>query len=866
MKVLPEPMTPEEAIQIADEVLLAHAGNSLTDIQRMILRESLAGNGYEDMTGYTTQHIKNEGKKLWDLLSEALQEKVSKTNFKGALGKRLKSSKFVPKLPTSSKYNSQTWVGRESLIIELLSKLQGQTRLLWVTGISGVGKTALAECLAARTQNPDVSFHRISFDVEGQTQDFTTGAEKILLELGEKELDSQERNDPKRLSDRLLHKLQTHPYWIQLDALERLFHADSATEFADAHWLAFLQRCLDSELPSRLVLTAQALPTALARFEDDYPQQWHSITLQGLDGEGEDSEQLELFIKNGLTRDTTNEKTLCRIGQIYEGHPLVLQVIAKEILAKPFKGDVASYWQRYSDEFEQVARELQTQRVNPALYSQRLQNQVRQRIEVSLKRLPADALDLLCRSAVYRRPVPETFWLAMIDDSLRDGEAERSPIQQTEAYRVLGDRALVEREGLHQGQFLIRQHNLIRSVAYDLLKANHTTWETAERRVAHLWLTNYKPAPNAPNLETVRGYLEAFDHHCEVEDWKVASDLFTKSLNDSPKSTLYWKLYIWSYYLEEISLCRRLLGKSTKDIDALCWNGIGNAYLSLGNYPEAKKAYEESLATARKIKNRRLEGNALGNLGITHNDLGTYQKAVDCHLERLQIALEINDRQGEGIAQGNLGIAYKNMGKYEDALICHQKRLEIARELDDDHGQGNALGNLGIVYYRLKNYEKAIEYHQKQLEVALKIDDRRQKGHALCNLGITYHRLERYLEAIKYHDQYLKVVREIRDFRGEGTALNNLSTTQVKLGQYRKGLENSQAALRILHEVGDQSAKAEALKNLAELHQAMGEVDVARRYCQQALAIATELGIPLAAECEALQLEIENEQLKVEDT
>ena len=63
-------MTPEEAIQIADEALLAHAGKPLMDIQRMILRESLIGKGYESMEGYTKQHIKNEGKKLWDLLSE----------------------------------------------------------------------------------------------------------------------------------------------------------------------------------------------------------------------------------------------------------------------------------------------------------------------------------------------------------------------------------------------------------------------------------------------------------------------------------------------------------------------------------------------------------------------------------------------------------------------------------------------------------------------------------------------------------------------------------------------------------------------------------------------------------------------------
>jgi hypothetical protein len=90
-------MTPEEAIQAADEVLLAHARNPLTDIQRMILRESLADKNYESMEGYAPQHTKNEGKKLWDLLSQALGEKVSKTSFKGALEKRWQSGELSKK-------------------------------------------------------------------------------------------------------------------------------------------------------------------------------------------------------------------------------------------------------------------------------------------------------------------------------------------------------------------------------------------------------------------------------------------------------------------------------------------------------------------------------------------------------------------------------------------------------------------------------------------------------------------------------------------------------------------------------------------------------------------------------------------------
>jgi hypothetical protein len=99
-------MTPEEAIQIANKVLISQACNPLTEIQDMILRESVAGKKYERMGGYGSQHIKNEGKRLWDLLSQALGEKVSKTSFKGALERRLQLLEFSGKTANSEEERS----------------------------------------------------------------------------------------------------------------------------------------------------------------------------------------------------------------------------------------------------------------------------------------------------------------------------------------------------------------------------------------------------------------------------------------------------------------------------------------------------------------------------------------------------------------------------------------------------------------------------------------------------------------------------------------------------------------------------------------------------------------------------------------
>lgn len=428
------------------------------------------------------------------------------------------------------------------------------------------------------------------------------------------------------------------------------------------------------------MLTAQALPAALAEFGDRYSNHWHEKRLDGL---LQAKQQLEFFSKRGVVVEHSNREVLTRIAKIYEGHPLVLKVIAEDILNK-FAGKVCDYWQIHQPEFEQVARELQATRLDETEYNDALDRKVRERIRKSLEQLPSDALDLLCQSAVFRRPVPKKFWLAMISD--------RAPKQQKAAYRVLGDRALIEQEGIQQNQSLIRQHNLIRDVAYDLLRQDGLLWETAERKAADLWLTAYEPAFDASNLDRVRGYLEAFDHYCEVKDWQAAQGIAWTSLNTPNQEYLCWQLGRWGYYQEQIPLYRKLLEIS------------------------------------RNTGDRQGEGKALGNLGIVYKNLGDYQQAINYCQQDLAITRDIGDRNGEGAALGNLGTVYYSLGTYQQAINYHQQHLSIARDIGARYGEGIALGNLGNAYYSLGNYQQAIDYHQQSLTIAREIGARYGEG------------------------------------------------------------------------------------------------------------------------------------------
>ncbi len=284
---------------------------------------------------------------------------------------------------------------------------------------------------------------------------------------------------------------------------------------------------------------------------------------------------------------------------------------------------------------------------------------------------------------------------------------------------------------------------------------------------------------------------------------------------------------------------------------------LGNFLYYQSRFSEALEVFQELLAIARQTANRWYEGAALGSLGIAYNSLGRYEEAIDFHQQNLTIAREIGDRQGEGKALGNLGNMYNSLGKYEEAIDFHQQYLTIAREIGDRRGEGNALGSLGLAYRNLGRNEEAINFLQQYLTIAREIGDRRGEGNALGSLGLAYDSLGRNEEAIDFHQQYLTIAREIGDRLGEGVGLVNMGETQIKLKQYSESLTNNQAALEIFQEIGSRQGEAYALKNLAELHYALGKIDLARQYCQQALVLATELGLPLAADCEALQLKLD---------
>ena len=374
------------------------------------------------------------------------------------------------------------WVGRKKLVIDLTKKVREKIRLLLLLGITGIGKTALAEKIADEIQTRFTKILRMNFDSDDSPREFAIVANRWLEELGESLL--IEDKQPSAILKRLVYQLRENRILILVDSLETLLAegTDGWGDFEDEYWTRFFEHFLMMESSqSRLIVTSQDLPTKIESLASRYPNYYHSKILRGLS----EDEQIALFAKAGLSvdADSLDLPILKRFGNIYHGHPLTLRVSSGEIL-EAFGGNVRAFWANVGEEIEKAEEDLAEAESGAKLEGaddnwklhKLTRNMFRQvyerRLDAVFRRLKSqneDAYLLICVSAIYRRPVQESGWLLQLERFIKRLRNQvYSKEQQLEVLQDLFDRYLVESTSPNDSdRRFLEMHNLIRSVALE---------------------------------------------------------------------------------------------------------------------------------------------------------------------------------------------------------------------------------------------------------------------------------------------------------------------------------------------------------------------------------------------------------------
>jgi tetratricopeptide (TPR) repeat protein len=271
---------------------------------------------------------------------------------------------------------------------------------------------------------------------------------------------------------------------------------------------------------------------------------------------------------------------------------------------------------------------------------------------------------------------------------------------------------------------------------------------------------------------------------------------------------------------------------------------LGTAYLL--TYPRrAAECYRQAIEIADETLDHLGRGNALGGLGNAYASIGQEEPAVECYKQCLLHLYDLGDGRGAGRTLTNLGNIYANRGQSRQAVEFYWRALEVAREIGDRRGEATALCNLGEEEADYGESRAAAEHYGQALSLMRETDDLRGQAAALTGIGNAHSALGEHAQAFECYQEALRISREVSDPCGEGAALGNMGNAHAALGQFSEAVRCHEWALAISRELGERRSEIQDLINLGNAHYLSGDARTALTFHFEARDISREIGSDL---------------------
>ena len=304
------------------------------------------------------------------------------------------------------------------------------------------------------------------------------------------------------------------------------------------------------------------------------------------------------------------------------------------------------------------------------------------------------------------------------------------------------------------------------------------------------------------------------------------------------------------YYGKALSISERVLGVEHPDT-ATTYNNMSSVFRAQGDYEKALAYCRKALTIYECVLGPEHPDTATtyNDIAIIFSEQGDYKRALAYCRKALAIYERVlgHGHPYTGIVYSTMAMLYYYQGDYGRALEYFGKDLAInERVLGTEHPDtATTYHNMAGVYENQGEYEKALEYYGKALAIRERVLGTEHPDTAATynNMALVYSDQGDYGKALEYYGKALAIRERVLGTEHPSTAAtyNNMAGVFRAQGEYEKALEYYGKALSIRERVlgTEHPDTATTYHNMAGVFRAQGEYEKALEYYEKALSIRT---------------------------
>jgi tetratricopeptide (TPR) repeat protein/transcriptional regulator with XRE-family HTH domain len=268
----------------------------------------------------------------------------------------------------------------------------------------------------------------------------------------------------------------------------------------------------------------------------------------------------------------------------------------------------------------------------------------------------------------------------------------------------------------------------------------------------------------------------------------------------------------------------------------------GSLIVNSGDYPRAEHYLREGVKLARELDDRRTLGLLYRNLGEVADCRGDFAQGSALYEQGLALARAVDDRENMSALLQNLGVKAEGRGDYERAAQLYQEGLRLARALGHRQRISALLMNMGMLAFERRRYQEAEKLYGESLELARQIGHRPRIAAVLQNLGMLERTRGRLRQAGGYLREGLELARQIEHPWLIAETLLQWGELALQERCPREARAAFEEACSIAERISARALCYAALYGLGRTAALCEDLEAARRYGSESLALATALG------------------------